>query len=477
MNTSPTLEGKAEAERYVTPPRNRRRRRSPRTPPAIPAFVALLSLLPPFPGAHAEKPPAPSAPLSLSDALRTVAAQSQAAVAAGLDVDVAREETTRAKAAFWPTLSVAGNWQGRDHEIVAIFGSFEVPTTQKNFFTAQADLTEVLWDGGRRSATLAISRSAETATSMRGKADVQSAQLQGLGAYLRVLLLKARRRVVDQRITSLEEHLRVARDLYDQGVVARNDLLGTEVRLRVVKDQVDEIGNGIAVATQTLCRLMGRPQGEALGLPEALPLPPPLPDSLEGLKRRAAEGNPRLEALRASLKVTESTESARKGELWPTLYAQYAHTYQQNEFLVHPNANVFYVGLSWQLWENGSRKAAVRQAQIAARKTESEIGELARTLDIEIDQAYRDLIQAQREAETARKNVEAAEENLRIEEDRYKAGLARTIDVLDAESTLAESRFSLVNQHHTAYMKEGILAAAAGLDLPALFAGVAGEER
>ncbi len=448
---------------------------------ARPAFLALVACLAlPGPGgARAEEPPQAPAVLTLPDALRATAAQSQAAVAAGLDVRAAEEQTVRAKAAYWPVLSASGNWQGRDHEVVAIFGTFEVPTTLKNFFTAEADVTELLWDGGRRSAALAISRGSEAATSLKGKADVQGAQLQGLAAYLRILLLKEQRRVVDQRISSLEEHLRVAQDLYDQGVVARNDLLGTEVRLRVVKDQLSDIGNGIAVATQTLHRLMGRPADEALTLPETLPSPPPLPDGLEGLKRRTAENNPRLQALRASLKVNDSTVKARKGEIWPNVYAQYAHTYQQNDFLAYPNANVFFVGLSWQVWENGSRRAAVRQAEIASRKTESEIGELARSLDTDVDQAWRDLAQARLEAETARRNVEAAEENLRIEEDQYKAGLVRTLDVLDAESTLAESRFSLVNQHYTAYLKEGILAAAADLDLPTVFAGTtaAAEER
>jgi outer membrane protein len=478
MNSTPSPKRGAETDPYpvVVQPGSVRRPRG-----ALSAFFSLATVvaLPGSGGARAEEPPPAPAVVTLSEALRATAAQSQAAVAAGLDVRAAEEQTVRAKAAYWPVLSASGNWQARDNPIVAIFGTFEVPTTNKNFFTAEADVTELLWDGGRRSAALAISRGAEAATSLKGRADVQAAQLQGLGAYLRVLLLKAQRRVVDQRIAALEEHLRVARDLYDQGVVARNDVLGTEVRLRVVKDQVDEIGNGIAVATQTLGRLMGRPADEALTLPEALPSPPSLPDSLEALKRRTAENNPRLEALRAGLKVNEGTVTARKGEVWPNFYAQYAHTYQQNDFLAFPNANVFYVGLSWQVWENGSRKAAVKQAEIAARKTESEITDLMRSLDTEVDQAWRDFAQAQREAETARKNVEAAEENLRIEEDQYKAGLVRTIDVLDAESTLAESRFSLVNQHYTAYLKEGILAAAAGLDLPAVFADVvpAEEER
>lgn len=426
-----------------------------------------------------EPPPASPSALTLSDALRAAAAQSQASVAARLDLGAAREGTTRAKAAYWPSLSVAGNWEARDREVVAIFGTLEVPTTQKNFFTAEADLTEVLWDGGRRSAALEISRGSEAATSLKGKADVQTAQLEGLGTYLKVLVLKAQRRVVDQRISSLEEHLRIARDLYDQGIVARNDLLGTEVRLRVVKDQIGQIGNGIAVATQTLRRLMGRSPDETLTLPGALSSPPPLPDDLEGLKRRASSGNPRLESLRASLRVDRSTAAARKGESWPSLFAQLSHTYQENEFLAYPNTNIFFVGVSWQVWENGSRKAAVRQAEIAVRKTQSEISDLARSLDIGVDEAWRDFTQALHEAETARKNVEAAEENLRIEEDQYKAGLARTIDVLDAESVLAESRFSLVNQHYTAYLKEGLLAAAAGLDLPAVFAGAtpAEEER
>ncbi|MGZ6987578.1 MAG: TolC family protein, partial [Thermoanaerobaculia bacterium] len=93
-----------------------------------------------------------------------------------------------------------------------------------------------------------------------------------------------------------------------------------------------------------------------------------------------------------------------------------------------------------------------------------------------VDEAGREFTQPRREAATARTNVEAAQENLRIEEDQYTAGLVRTIDVLDAEAVLAESRFSLVNEHYTAYLKEGLLAAAAGLDLPTVFAGAAPAE-
>ncbi len=434
------------------------------------AFLLLVSFA--ARAATADPPPV----LTLADALRAAAAGSPASVTAALDLGAAQEGTRRAKAAYWPSLSVSGNWQARDNEIVAIFGAFEVPTTQKNFFTAEASLTELLWDGGRRSAAVAASRGAEEAASSRARADVQAAQLEALATYLRALAFRARRSVVTQRITSLEEHLRVARDLYAQGLVARNDLLGTEVRLRTVRDQVAQVDDGFAVALQSLRRLLGLAADAPLTLPETLPPPPPLPDGLDGLRKRAAASNPRLAALRAGLGVDRASVDARKGESWPSVFAQLAHTYQQNEYLAFPNANVFYVGATWQIWENGARRAAVRQAELAARRAETEVADFARALDIRVDETWRDFEQARRETATARTNVAAAAENLRIVEDQYGAGLARTLDVLDAEEVLAESRFALVNQTFTAYLKEGALAAAAGLDLPAFFAAAPAPE-
>jgi len=64
-------------------------------------------------------------------------------------------------------------------------------------------------------------------------------------------------------------------------------------------------------------------------------------------------------------------------------------------------------------------------------------------------------------------------ENLRIVEDQYRAGLAKSTDVLDAESTLAESRFNLVNQHYNAYLKQGALLTVASEDLPTFYANLA----
>jgi outer membrane protein len=410
------------------------------------------------------------AELSLTDALREVAAHSTPAVTAGLDLDAARENTKRAKAPYYPSVALSAGYFARDNPIVAIFGTFSVPTTQKDFYTGQLDVTELIWDGGRRSSTVKGARSVEDATAMQGQADVRTTQLEAMGTYLRILAAKAQRRVVTQREVSLRDHLREVNDLYEQGVVARNDLLETEVRLRSVQDQAGRVDNDQAIAEQALNRLMGRNPGAPLALPDQLPAPPQLPGSLEELTKRAAEGNQQLLALRARLSSEQDAVGMRKADYYPTFIAQASHTYQQNQYLLYPNANFLFLGVNWEAYDGGARKVGVREAEIAVSRTTQEIADLQRQLEIQVDRAYRDYLQALQEARTAETNVQASEENLRIVEDQYKAGIARSTDALDAEATLAESRFALVNQHYSAYLKQGSLLTVAGEDLQTFYA-------
>lgn len=413
------------------------------------------------------------AALSLAETLREIAARSTEAVTAGLDLDAAKENTRRVQASYYPSVSLSAGHFNRDDPVVAIFGGFAVPTTEKNFFTGELHVTEMIWDGGRRSSAVKGSRSAEGATAMRGQADVRAAQLEGMGTYLGILVSKAQRRVVAQREASLQDHQREVKDLFDQGVVARNDLLATEVRLRSVQDQAGRVDNDEAVAVQALNRLMGRSPGDPLALPDQLPSPPPLTANPEDLRKRASEGNKQLLAVRSRLAAEQDAVGVRKADSYPTFIAQASHTYQQNQYLLYPNANFLFLGVNWLAYDGGARRAGVREAEIAVARTAQEITDLQRQLEIRVDRAYRDYQQALREAATAETNVNASVENLRIVEDQYRAGLAKSTDVLDAESTLAESRFNLVNQHYNAYLKQGALLTVAGEDLPTFYANLA----
>jgi len=437
------------------------------------ALGAALAVLLLAAGATAQAPQAQAqGELTLAGALREIASRSTVAVTSGLDLDAAKETTRRTQASYYPSVDLSVGHFNRDNPVVAIFGTFSVPTTEKNFFTGELDVSELLWDGGRRSGAVKAARSTEDAVGMQGQADVRAAQLEGMGTYLAILASKAQRHVVELREASLRDHLREVKDLFEQGVVARNDLLATEVRLRTVQDQAGRVDNDAAAATQALNRLMGRDPGDPLALPAQLPSPPSLAAALDELAKRATEANQRLLALQARLKTEQDVVAVRKADNYPTFFAQASHTYQQNQYLLYPNANFLFLGVNWQAYDGGARRAGVREAELAVARTGQQIADLKRQLGVQVSRAYADYQQALAETATAETNVKASEENLRIVEDQYKSGLARSTDVLDAESTLAESRFNLVNQHYNAYLKQGVLLTVSGEDLPAFYSNL-----
>ncbi len=444
-----------------------------------PAVLVLAALLAASPAAAAQAKPSAGHVLTLSDALRQVAAASQQAVTSKLDVASAREGSKQAEALYYPTIFARGGRYYRDNPIVAVFGVLDAPTTEQNYWEYQVGARELVWDFGRRKSAVQASKSFETAVSEKGTADVFSAQLDGMGAYLRALSLKAQRKVVNQRIEALKDHLRIVKDLYGQGLVARNDLLETEVRLRLVQDEGSRVDNDEAVAIQSLNRIMGRDPSTPVTLPPGLPRPPAMADSVARLKAQALDNNPDIKASEALLTTKEDKVRLRKRDFYPNVIAEAGHTYQQNRYLLYPHANYVFLGLSWDIFDGGVRSSKVRQAELGVEKSKRTLLEAKRQVDIAVDKAYRDYRQALLEAKTAKTNVKAAEENLRIEEDQYKAGLAKTTDVLDAEAVLAQSRFSLVAQHYNAYMKQGTLLSVMGEALPAFYENlpVAGQER
>ena len=137
-------------------------------------------------------------------------------------------------------------------------------------------------------------------------------------------------------------------------------------------------------------------------------------------------------ALAQKVKGLEQTTQLRRKDYYPRVVAEAAGSYTQNEYLLYPYVNSFFIGLSMDVFDGGARASRVKQAEAEAEKARRELEEAKRGVSVTVGQSLRDFQEALKQVETARANVTASEENLRIIEDQYKEGLARTTDVLDA---------------------------------------------
>jgi outer membrane protein len=406
---------------------------------------------------------------TLSEALRLAARSSVQADTAALNAQAAREESGQIKSLYYPQVTLDGGHVNLDNDPFFKFGPTVFPAGEQVYWKYDIAVREVLWDGGRRSAALSASRTREQAVELSGATQVRQAQEVVAERYVGVLSLADQRRVVDLRKKALEDHLRVVKDLFDQGMVARNDLLRTEVALRSVDDQASSLDAAEATAKEALNQALGAAPTTPRLLPQSLPPPPPLPWDEAAVRRLAVENNDAVKAMEARCKAMEESVVLRQREYMPTVIAELGHSYAQNRYMLYPHVTSLFVGLSFDVFDGGARSAKIRQSQREAEAARRELRDLRAQVEVAGMKALRDFDEALKESRTAQANVEAALENLRIVEDQYKEGLAKTTDVLDAETVLAESRFSLARARYQAYARQAALLAVLGQDLPAFY--------
>ncbi len=412
--------------------------------------------------------------LTLEEALKITAELSLQAESAKLNNASARDKTEQAKSLYYPSVALKGGHVNLDNGPAFKFGSNVFPAGEQVYWKHSISAREILWDGGRRAAAVKAGKKGEKAVALQGEEALKRAQAEIVALYVGAMTAKEEQKVVAMRRVALEDHLKIVRDLFKEGVVARNDLLRTEVALRFVEDQARVLDNAYATAIERLNRAMGRVPSTPVVLPASLSPPPPVPWDEAQCGRVSIENNDGVMALKARAEALKETLSLKKKAYFPSVIVEAGHSYEQNRYMEYPNVNSIFLGFSWNIFDGGYRASMVRQAHSKLDLALRELTEAGRAVEVAAESALRDYKEARRETETARLNVSAAEENYRIVENQYKAGLLKTTDVLDAESVLAESRFKEADTYYQAYAKEALLLASMGKNLTTFYAQVGG---
>jgi len=429
--------------------------------------------------------------LTLSEALRRAEKGSFKAVTASLERTKAQEESSQVKSLYLPDVNFQGGHLNLDQQPGLRFGPVPVgplnlggitvgpinlgplitPTADQSSWRYKLSVDYLVYDFGKRERALSATRSKEEAISLKGGEEVKQAQAEVAARYVALLNTKAQRIVLTQRRKTLEDHLKTVQDLYQHGVVARNDVLRTEVALRSVGDAERALDSAEAGAREALNVALGQEPAAPLEVPEGLPSPPVLPWDETACRTRAAQSNEGVKALKAKVKALQDQVAFRRNDYTPNVVAEAFHSYEQNSYSAHPHENALYVGLSWKIFD-GARSSKVRQASAELEQGRREVLEAERQAGNAAASAFRDVQVALQEVQTSEANVASAEENLRIVEDQYKEGLAKSTDTLDAESVLAESRFNFTARRYRAYSRQAALLAILGEDLPAFYAQI-----
>lgn len=286
-------------------------------------------------------------------------------------------------------------------------------------------------------------------------------------SYYRLLEAMRLSEVADASVTQLESAQRQAQSQFDNGVIAKNDLLRSGLALANARQRAIQARGQVVLGRGQLAAAMGRSRGDGVEPAPFSAEPPPIAErGLEDAEEHAVTQRLELRELERRIDQAASNVHFSKDKLFPQVNAvgNYTHTagspFQQ--------VDAAYVGLtgSWDVWDWGTTlggvheaDAKLHQAMLARTKLESDVR-------VEVRQAYVNA-ESMREALTvARASVSESEENFRIVTKKFENSAATSFDVVDAEALLTQARGQVQESLYDYLVASAALQRATGAPLP-----------
>ncbi len=290
-------------------------------------------------------------------------------------------------------------------------------------------------------------------------------------AYYRLLQAEHREKEAESSVKRLKAHLQEAQGFYAQGLIAKNDLLQSEVALAQAEHALVVAKNVVALARSQLNVLIQRPVTAKTTVVDQLKSTGPIPD-FDASLTQALLKRPEIKAACLAIKRAQEKVRLAKSSLYPWVDLQAAYQKDAVDLLLQNNPygdrENAYVGvqLRWQIWHWGQRFDQISAAKAQVLAQEAALRELKSQVALEVRQALLRLVAAKDRLRVAQKAVALAEENYRLNVARYQEQLATSTDVLDAEEMLTRARVDYVNALADYHLAEAYLAYTTGKKVP-----------
>jgi outer membrane protein len=402
-------------------------------------FSALL-LLGGIPAiAAAQQSAAPAGPLSLLDAIALGRKQAVAATIARLNVREAEARTGERRADLLPNISgsagVTRQTVNLDEFGIPIASGVTDPFTIWRF---QVRASQTVFDPSAIT-RLRAAHDTATAAGLDAQAVGQQAGATAGLAYLRVLSAQETVKAREADSTVAAQLLDEARQLVSAGVSPAIDQTRSEVSFGAVRTQLEVARNGADRARLDLAPASRVRLADSLGLGRLnVPLEP---DSAAAFAR---EHRTELAAERARTTAAQHTLKAIKYENLPSLglSGSYQQTGQRTPDL--EGSYAVQLQLSVPILDGFRRQSRAREENEHLQVQQIRERDIGNQVETEAREAVLDLASAQQQVAIAGDRLRLAEQELAQAGERFKSGVAGSVETTNAQSSVIAARDALI---------------------------------
>ena len=274
----------------------------------------------------------------------------------------------------------------------------------------------------------------------------------------------------DSRIQAQEAQVRNAKALYDQaldevqaGTSPRIEATRTEVQLHTEEYNLSVARNNFEVAKLNLARAIGLPLGQEFKLADQLPYSEINPPTVEDALNVAYKSRSDFRSALDSEKSAAQTLSATRGERYPVVAVNGGYG-DIGPTLDHSHGDfTFQAGISVPIFTGGRIKGDVTQAEAELQQRKAEAENIRGQVDYDVRAAFLNLNAAKEQVAVAKQNVDLANENLARSKDRFTSGVTDSVEVVQAEQSLASANDQYITSLYDHNLAKLSLARALGV--------------
>lgn len=322
-------------------------------------------------------------------------------------------------------------------------GSREVEA--KGGYTQKITISQPIFQGGAILGGIQYAQAYKSVANLMYLSSQRDVRLETIQIYSNIV--KSEKDL--EALMSSKEELKATYDKQkaqlDLRLITKADLLKTEYSMLEVDSQIIGAQNQITVQKENLKLKLGLPKTEDLTVVE-FDVPMYLSRNIDFQAELNQALTESIDAMVAN-KYVDMADAQRKvarADMLPQVsaFASYGVDSDRRKYNATMDDAEWRGGVqvTWNVFEFGKNYDTYKTAAIAKEQEELREKISKDTIDINVTDAYLELVRMEKDRDSKGRALEAAMENYKIDKEKYTAGLISTIDFLASETQLREAK-------------------------------------
>lgn len=258
--------------------------------------------------------------------------------------------------------------------------------------------------------------------------------------YFNMLQADNMQKLSAESVTRLEDHLKNVQAQYDVGVVAKVDVLRSQVELANAKQTLIQAENSYQVAEANMNKIVGLPMDTNLKLDNLL-VYNAYDKNMDDCLAYAAEHRPELMQAKYGVDAAKGALMVARSGHMPQVAATASQAWSDTNWPGDENGKwAVGIGVEMNVFDTGVTLSKIHGAEADLKKAEETYRDTVDGVNLDVRSNYLGLREAEKRISTTKLAVEQADEDYRIAQLRYMSGVGTNTDVLDAQVALTQAK-------------------------------------